>query len=67
MSRKQEIAFELLISLFTKTFLFLGSNVLVLGVVGGLLALLILGVIAFLIVCKVKGLKLRKQQVRVNV
>ena len=41
----------------------LGSNVLALGVVGGLLALIILGVIAFLIVCKVKGLKLRKQQV----
>ena len=41
----------------------LGSNMLALGVVGGLLALIILGVIAFLIVCKVKGLKLRKQQV----
>ena len=40
---------------------------LALGVVAGLLALLILGVIVFLVVCKVKGFKLRKQQVCVHV
>ena len=50
-----------------KDVIVLDSNRLALGVVGGLLALIILGVVVFLVVCRVKGCKLRKEQVCVNV
>ena len=59
------MAVKLLQYIFEKLLFVLGSNTLsiALGVVGTLLVLVLLVVISSFILCKVKGLKLRKQKV----